>query len=327
MDSFKTKKPTLSEESKKKYLSRFQRMRDTIATETGKSDLTPDEVVANLILRKPTLSMSSWRAYKSSILYVLETRFPHLTAAIEQLRGETSEGLTKISGNSSGRKRKEVPEAEWQSIQSVLMQRVRTSHKHAQGVLHVLIASLQTGLRPSEWCAASISVHAATGREVLRVQNAKNTNGRANGEYRELFIDELGEVERDAIKGAIAYCFARTTKDMARIQLAMKNEFEIARDKVIVQGKQRNSSVTLYSFRHQFIADAKKTFDDPVLIAALVGHSSTKTAFEHYGKRRNGRGKIKVYPTPESVAEVHTIRLETYRDFVAQRTTHPRPNL
>jgi len=265
--------------------------------------------------------MDSWRTYKNSVIYALTTLFPGNTTALETLRNESSADLPKTSGNTSGRKTKQVSQTAWDALQVGLRKRIKDGHRHAHGLLNFLNATLLTGLRPSEWCFSVISIHPTTGRPTLRVKNAKHTNGRANGEYRELYLDGLNEIEMNSIKSALQYCAAANQEGAVRILTALRNELGIVRNSAIVGSKKPQSSVTLYSFRHQFIADAKLTFDDPVIIAALVGHSSTKTAFEHYGKRRFSNTRVKVYPTIESVEAVHKVHIETYKKFVTERTT------
>lgn len=320
MDSFHEQtEPTLSEDTKAKYLARFQSFARRFAKDANKDDLTPDEVVAHLILLKPTLSMTSWRTYKNAALYALRTLHPAHELAITALEEESSAALARKTVNTSGRKGKRVPESAWKALQTGLSKRIKDEHRHAQGLLDFLSSSLITGLRPVEWCFSTIAKHAATGRDVIRVRNAKHTNGRANGEYREIFIDELTAEERSGIERALAYCSASTEEQAEQIITALRNELGIVRGSAIVTAKQPQSSVTLYSFRHQFIADAKLTFDDPVMISALVGHNSTKTAFQHYGKRRFGSSQTRVYPTPESLEAVQRVHLEVYKEFVADR--------
>ncbi|CAE6793972.1 hypothetical protein R70006_04982 [Paraburkholderia domus] len=296
--------------------------------ETGKQDMEPDEVVAHLILNRSQYAARTWRFHKSATIYYLETFFPHHETAIEELRRQTSAGLRGGGVNTSSRKRKSVPESEWVEIRHAITQRIKSGYKNAAGLLAVLEATLLTGLRPVEWALAELAHHADDGRRVLRVKNAKHTNGRANGAYREMYVDQLTEGEVATIARAIAAFDSVDDDQAARLQIAYKHELEAARA-VAVAGKRRpQSSVTLYSFRHQFIANAKLTFADPVITAALSGHYSTKTAHRHYGKRRNGRSAVRVYPTESSVAAVQNRYLETYRDFVAQRGAEiaPSPN-
>lgn len=321
---YHTKKPTLREDTKAYYAKRYQQIQRQLTRETQSTEpLGPDEIVANLILRKQGYSMRTWRHHKAVALYYIETFHPEYGTAIEQLRQESSRGLRRTGTNTSGAKRKTVPKQSWEGIMKVLEQRAVRGHRHAKGLLAVLKASLLSGLRPNEWAHSEVAEHDGTGRDVLCVRNSKHSNGRANGEYRELFIDELTAAERDVIDTALAYCAASTDDEEMRIRTALKNELAAAIrwgiDHKFIRQRDEYIGITLYSFRHQFIADAKLTFEDPVLISALVGHNSTKTAFEHYGRRRHGRNAIRVFPTPETVEAVQKVGLETYREFIASR--------
>lgn len=319
MTAFNLTRPTLSDDTKENYLRRYRQLYKRFSRDTNDQKMSADELVAQLILLKPSLTMGSWRTYKNAVLYALETLFPSHETAIEVLKSESSATLAKTSSNTSGRKVKHVTEGVWQAIQSALRKRSKDGHRHSQALLDFGCASLATGLRPSEWCFSEIGHHADSGREVLRVRNAKHSNGRANGAWRELFIDELDDADRAAVSATLAYCAAANEQQAAQTITALRNEIGIVRSMAVVTAKRPQSNVTLYSFRHQFIADAKTTFEDPVLISALVGHNSTKTAFEHYGKRRFGMRGVRVYPTPDSVAAVQNVHLETYKAFLAER--------
>lgn len=319
---FNQQTPTRSEGTRKSYEARYRTLKRRFCREAGVPDLDPNEVVAKLISLKPTLTRSSWRQYKAAVLHYIEAHTPEYEQAAERLREEASAGLRPSSRNTSGRKLKQVPVKAWGTIQATLRSRIANEHKHSQGLLHVLRATLMTGLRPNEWSFSRVDTHAATKRPILRVRNSKHTNGRGNGDYRELFLDELTPGERKEIDAALAYCAADNDTDAVRIKLALRDEFRETMKSgraTAPAWKLEHFDVTLYSFRHQFIADAKATFADPVLIAATVGHNSTATAFEHYGKRKNGRGRVRVTPTPETVEAVQKVRLETYRDYVAHR--------
>ncbi|WP_454727674.1 MULTISPECIES: hypothetical protein [Cupriavidus] len=317
--SYSLSAPTRSASTVANYERSYRRHLERLARETGIADPTPSEVVANLILRRHEMSMATWRYNKSAALYVIETHHPGHHEALEELRRHGSGGLARQSANTAGRKRKHVPEHEWSEIRHVIERRVKDGYRHAQALLDVLGGTLLVGLRPIEWAFSEIATHAASGRAVLRVANAKHSNGRANGPTREIFIDELTEADRALIGRALAACAAESREDAERNKLALKHELETCRMMAVAGTRRALSSVTMYSFRHQFIADAKLTFESPLLVSATVGHASTKTAFEHYGKRRHGRDRVRVYPTPESVAAVQNVTLETYRSYVAAR--------
>lgn len=296
----------------------------------GKEDgstVTPDEVVASLIARRSEMTGIHWRVYKNAVVYFLESYHPDHATALEELRGLTSEGLPTKGVKTSARKKKHVPASAWTAINFALAQRAARGHRYARALQAFCEATLLTGLRPIEWAFSSLDTHPIDGRRILRVQNAKHSNGRANGEIREMYVDALTSEELRVVEETLT--FSRCEDDAAakRLQTAYRHELEAARGIELSSRASAQSNVTLYSFRHQFIANAKLTFQDPILIAAVVGHSSTKTAHTHYGKRRNGRGQVKVYPTESSISAVHSRHLEQYSAFIATRGIKPSPNL
>jgi hypothetical protein len=287
--------------------------------ELGKLDMTPDEVVAHLILTRTQNSARTFRVYKAAAIYYLETFYPQSETALEELRRQSSAGLRGGGSNTSSRKKKEVPESEWVEIQHAINERIRQQYKYAAPLLAVLGATLLTGLRPMEWALSELDHHPDDGRKILRVRNAKHTNGRANGTYREMYVDTLTPTELALVERALRACACDTDDQAEKLQTALKHELEAARSLAVAGKRRPRSSITLYSFRHQFVANAKLTFDDPAITAALSGHISTKTAHRHYGKRRHGRAAVRVYPTESTMAAVQNRYLETYRDFVAKR--------
>lgn len=61
---------------------------------------------------------------------------------------------------------------------------------------------------------------------------------------------------------------------------------------------------TVYSTRHQAVANAKETGLSSVVIAAMFGHSSVVTAQRHYGKGSSGTGSSKVRPSEQNIDSV-----------------------
>jgi hypothetical protein len=323
---FNPTRSTASKATKEMYVRRYQQLHARLVKESGQADLTAEEVVGKLLLKKETLSMSYWRLLKNAVLYVMNSRFPQYTAAIEALENESSDGLAKAPSGTGGRKTKPVPTSSWNRLQQVLRTRAKDGHKHAQGLLDVLSATLVTGLRPNEWCFSDIARHAATGRVVLRVRNARYSNDHADGPSREFFIDDLNASEQQQIKSALAYCAVTRDAGAATVELALKNELDNARDRTLPGATRALPPITLNAFRQQFIADAKTTFESPVMLAALCGDYGTKTAFA-YGKRRLGSPKVRVTPTAESIQAIHAITIALYQAFLANRHRLRRPDV
>lgn len=327
MEPFNQTAPTVSAKVQRDYIRCFERNRAKFGLKLGRPELTPEEVVAHLIVSREDYAARTWRFYKASTIYYLETYHPELSLAVDELRLQSSAGLRSGGANTSARKRKDVPSAQWDELRHAIRQRIADGYKHAGRLLAVLEATLIVGLRPNEWSFSEISTDQATGRQVLRVRNSKFSNGRANGEYREMYVDELMPEQLRHITDALAMCRCETEQEAEKLQLALKHELEAARALSVVGQRKPKSSLTLYSFRHQFVADCKRSFDDPVLTAALCGHVSTKTAHRHYGRRTQGRSSVRVYPTEASVQAVQSRHLETYRDFVAKRGPRNSPSL
>jgi hypothetical protein len=319
MTSTNSQTPTRSDDTKTAYEKRYLQLRSRFMRSLDRNEIAPDEVVAHLILLKPDLTQKTWKNYKYSVLHYLETYHPDRDIAINELKAQSSSGLRKTSVRGSGAKMKQVPPAARAAIYYALEQRAKREHKYARGLRSVCEATLLTGLRPNEWAFSELGTHPESGRPILTVRNSKHSNGRANGEYREMYVDALTEEEIGHVREALECCRCESEDDVRKLLLALRHEFEAARGVDLSSRRRANSSVTLYSFRHQFVANAKRTFSDPVLTAAVCGHSSTKTAHEHYGKRRNSQSTVRVYPTEASVQAVHTRHLEIYSDFVARR--------
>ncbi|MCX8502148.1 MAG: hypothetical protein ORO03_10735, partial [Alphaproteobacteria bacterium] len=64
----------------------------------------------------------------------------------------------------------------------------------------------------------------------------------------------------------------------------------------------------VYDFRHQFSADAKQEWGvGQGMVAAAMGHSVEDTAVEHYGRKKYGKGGLKVRPTATSISKVRRL--------------------
>ncbi len=139
-----------------------------------------------------------------------------------------------------------------------------------------LRVNVRVGLRPSEWDTAQWA--RLDGETVLRVQNRKATNGRANGPERLLRIHPsfrrtvqalLDERDRFYLIGA----------SWPEIQNGMANRLKEIRHLVT------HKTYTLYSTRHRFVSAAKQSGFSKAEIADMLGHACEETAGEHYGRK------------------------------------------
>ncbi len=165
-------------------------------------------------------------------------------------------------------------------------------------------ANLLVGLRPSEWRSAKIGN--LNGKLVLEVKNGKNSNQRANGQYRHLDISEFSLEQLKVIKKQIKIA-ARFSGSDEEWHVFYEGVRKTIHKLTRLTFKNRTKYPSLYSSRHQFCADAKSSGLNLVEIAALMGHATDETATFHYGKKRYGSSGFKVKP---SEIETQTVRLK-----------------
>lgn len=299
--------PTRSIETETSYLNTFRQLRNRCAREHGygtaeADNVTPEVLCIWLLGRVHEFSKSTWHQYKAATLFSIQKNYSEYTEVISQLQFQKSSELPAMSKRTSGRKLKCVPPEFWENFRSVLQIRAR-KHRYSMTLLNFLHATIITGLRPNEWFNSIISRHTKTGKLVLKVKNSKNSNWRANGGFREIFISELLHDDLEAIKITIAYCSAQQ-KNIKSSLTSLQNEFFNARKQLCEEKAITNCKVAMYSFRHQFFANIKKIRMQGPCIAALGGHNSVHTSTKHYGKKHSGNLGPSVMPTPESIDAV-----------------------
>lgn len=321
---------TRSEKTHQQYLKRGRLLvlrfrRETGNTDEGYDNLNPVEFVNWLFSLKPTLKATAWRPYRQSAKAILSS-LPHdeTEAALAMLDADIGEAGTsepkkkasskqdvdrdKLPRRTSSRKEKKFPKEDFDRIISYLKHFSRSGM--ASLLVDWLIAGVATGLRPIEWQATDVEVredpNAPGGRHVwLYVLNAKATNGRANGVVRTLnisgFRDETIRVVQRMSRNGNEFLIdgVYDTKQSQCSQLLYSVSEKLFKKKKVY---------SLYSARHQFVANAK-SYHKPESVSALVGHVVTETAVSSYGKKRSCWGPDEIVDRPEPVQEeVATVR-------------------
>lgn len=256
-----------------------------------------------LAARRPQILPKTWRQYKASLAFFLDSLGHHNEAS--RLRDLTSEGCKSRSNNTSRQtstlKRKHITQLEEETITKYLFERSKSSW-WVKPCLAFFKAGIIVGLRPSEWASAKIfvdgSVDLFPAYPVLRVANGKATNGRSHGKYRHLVLDDLSEVDLLWVRTAVAFAnpdntqgFAMGDKkaaDFDEYYQILRKGFKRTIDKLYPG---RGSRITLYSCRHQFSANVKAAKYNLAEIAAMMGHGTDETASAHYGRKRFGRSR------------------------------------
>jgi integrase len=264
---------------------------------------------------RQALARATWRQYKGALLFVLEQDraaategvvVEELDIAIRRLRPESQSGCLKRSVRTSGAKLKAMPATDFELITSYLASQVGRQ-RHANTLLTWLRANQLVGLRPSEWARSGLIE--VDGTPALRVANAKQTNGRTNGAHRTLLLGQLTPAEIERIDDML-YMLVEMEKEPGYDFRQHMNQLRVYMHAVTRRCLgTRTRYPSLYSSRHQFVADAKADRRNPDEIAALVGHGSDATAATHYGRTAKGNARnIKVSALPSEMATVRNRR-------------------
>jgi len=335
---------TRSAKTHEQYLERGRSLVNRYQKETGRDqgslqNLDPLEFAKWFFSLKPTVKSSTWRPYRQAAKAILSS-IPHdnTEAALALIDADIveiemtdqpmpkSELVSNFEGDrkklprkTSARKEKKFPKADFDKVVSYLRHFSRS--KLAPILIDWMVAGISTGLRPIEWATTDLEIRedptAPNGRRVwLYVLNAKSTNGRANGVVRTIDLSNFSDETLRAIRNMSsngADWLSSGEYDTYQSQVA---QLLYSTSQKLFTGRVRVYS--LYSLRHQFIANAK-SYQKPEEIAAIVGHGVTVTAAENYGKKRSSWGPDEIPERPNAVAdEVATVKqsLEFYENRI-----------
>lgn len=265
-------------------------------------DIDVRQLVVWLVDRKPELARSTWRQYKSSVLFYLENHedVQASSEAIEYLKDVTSIGAMKSSTRTSSLKLKKITFEDWQKLDNFL--KIKNLKWHQQ-LRDWLRASILTGLRPVEWKNANFIDH--EGKPALKIKNAKNTNGRSHGETRTLILDNISEEDIKTIKSHLTNI--RTFSGMGEYEYFYKGCHFALYKACRECWPKRKKHITLYSTRHQFSANAKSSGFSKQEVAAMMGHAVDDTATIHYGRKTAGNEELSVKPIEGEVSKVRSV--------------------
>ena len=327
--------PTRTPATEAQYRRRASAICDQAARTLGYSnaDYAPNKAIADvLIAQKAGMSFNTWHQKRAALLFAwteqLETAQDRLSAedlraAIATLRAEPQTGAKRRGEATSANKAKRVRDQDAERLLAVLDEHVG-SWKWAAATAQWIRASALTGLRPSEWARAGL-IH-ENGATILVTFNGKLGNQRANGMTRRLQFDPANTTPEDlaAVEAHLAFLDqARLEHRLEAVQDEVKRTLRRANEVAFPDLKAQaaagktggRKAITLYSFRHQFSADAKKAGLTQAEVGALLGHASDATAGKHYARRRSGSKPLKVAPI---ASEVATVRRRAKPTFVPQ---------
>lgn len=301
-------KNTISIQTRDRYRRVVVNLRKQAAYKYNKmpEQITIPLLCRHLIERHPFISASTWRSYRAAIFHVYGYGMERSVLNI----------LNQIPGG--GKKPNLTPYGARQKMKSfpdlMLNETLRYLSTHQTKIGNALwlwlSVGIETGLRPFEWYDAEIislnhSLH-------LKVKNAKNTNGRANGPYRHLNLDQVDPTTLGFIRAHLQVIQAIKISAGGHEAIGHKkyNTYYSScrrRLKVVVRRlwPDRDKYPSLYSLRHQFIANAKADGFTLEEIAAMCGQASADTPSIHYGRKQNGtQGRVSVRPKKDEVLSV-----------------------
>lgn len=327
--------PTKTPETKTKYLERVKQLINRYKKESEyHHDIDYIDMIEWLIILVTTKKPSTKRQYYNAMRFYFEVN--GLYAEIEYLN--TTEKFSsyndwvkknhKTPKSTSSKKRKSVSRVELKKLKETH----RPKNYWERVAMTKFLATILTGLRPCEWETAKlIRIHRSNIKDlpdialpILRVKNAKHTNGRSHGEYRHLSLAEFPPPYIDTIKRCIDNVRLRNYQNWKQ-EISYSEYQEKCSDafsRIYRRAyPRRKTTIALYSARHQFIADCKFSGMSLFDIAALAGHGSNETATEHYGRKRSGSTR----PLPSATPEESNRVKDVYESRSQKKATKKKP--
>ncbi|PPD02137.1 MAG: hypothetical protein CTY35_00210 [Methylotenera sp.] len=281
--------------------------------------ISPMQLAAWLIkdMRSGRISSSTYRQYKSALIasFGLLKSSDEVSEAIDLLKQTLHEsGVKPVVKRASARKSKTISMDDLVKLSEYMQNREGKYNKLA--VLW-LTASYHMGLRPCEWKLATIVDGVVFSENeppemALRVVNAKNTNGRSHGKFRNLPLMHLDTYSRETV---IEFIELLSIEMQGMTFEALYNGCKCA----IYNNSRRcfsrrRNGVSMYTMRHQFSANAKNSLSLQE-VGALMGHAVADTSKTHYAKARSG---IEVPGLKAASNEVARVKKETTNPFVSK---------
>ncbi|WP_240691019.1 site-specific integrase [Burkholderia cepacia] len=291
---------TRTDDTVARYLQRADSLLSRIADEMQLPEdayPAPSDVVAYMKRHAHEWKWSTFRQYQASLVCRYQIEYERNGDRIFEATADEIRALPysnckpeREPGQTSSRKRKGIPKRDYDVLVANLAN-PKQGGDYAKRTALWLMAALSTGLRPCEWQKAELSED----ESALVVQNAKATNGRATGVSRTVPVrtDDLPVIRAhlDALRELRA-------KGMTFNQIHNRCGEALNRACKAIWGKDSSKRYALYSARHQFAANTKAVAS-PEEVAALLGHSSTRTARRHYAPRRSAWLQFKQNAKPE----------------------------
>lgn len=236
----------------------------------------------------PTWASSTWRMTRSGYRLLLDMKADPSITQETRLKLEdkmaAAKGLPKSQRpkRTSGMRKKNVSEVQ---LNQIIECAEALEAAWSEALVFWLKASVATGLRPNEWQEAELIEDG--GRIVLRSPNFKHNEKRSYAAFRDIDLTETDEYWMSAIREHMHYVKSLAEAGMSERHYTGCSYLLNRINKRL--WPRRKANITLYTGRHQFSSNAKA---DPNVSekerAALMGHKTTKTSRERYGRKKSG---------------------------------------
>jgi hypothetical protein len=311
---------TRQPETEQNYLKRALWFEGHTARHLSLENPGPLEVAAYALERREEWSKSTWRQMKAALIFRYVAMGTQLSLeAADILRDGHQSVCVSKTGRTSARRAKTV---HLEDLEDVITRIRASTSKYAFMLETWLLLGAEIGLRPHEWGQAQLifssplelgdvdavdaDQDATLPQPYLRIKNAKATNGRSHGEFRHLnlsrlrpglteMVGEFSELMTDVVRDGLYRLYYESCRKL------------LYRINVDIHGKKPGKWIQLYSPRHKFSADAKKALGTGG-VAAVMGHATTKTASEHYGRRITATGSLGPRPIAAEVIRIRQVR-------------------
>jgi hypothetical protein len=299
-------------------LLRRYRHQNKIAVEH--EDIDPVDFVNWFFGLKNTVVQGAWRLYRAAMIATVQI-MPHdrVDEALDLI--ETDVGVESDEARSKQRGRRAgvtplpracaMPKEHYDRMVGAV--RFFSRSERAPILQDWLVAGMNTGLSPIEWELADLEMRQDptrfSGRRAwLHVVNAKATNGRAYCISRTLDISDFSDETFGAVERLVRVANQWTLE--MEFSAGFSRCQQICYELSVALFPRLGTLYSLYTPRHQFIANMKRVYDRET-VAALVGHRTVETQVEHDRKRRQGwmDPDITERPSamPDQVAQVRQI--------------------
>jgi hypothetical protein len=312
---------------------RARQLRNRYKRETAPAldseNIDPLEFALWLHSLKPFWKPASWRLYRKAGLAMIQA-LPHenLDAAVAMLSEDGRRRLTQARkvdrrrlANESGISQTRADRITHCDYQRLLDGLPKISSAAAVGWLRGwLVAGVSTGILPSEWPLVELEERqlGADKRQILaNVINPAQGHDQGHPSYRTLDISNYRPDTVDAIK-----CLIANSRKWAREGIIQRRRSECTQllyhacEKLF---SDRKIKFSLFTFRHQFIANMKSITSRAEVIA-MAGAVDIDYKSEHYAKSRAAWNISEIRDVPAPTEE-QVKRVRTYLELVEDRET------